>query len=140
MDKWKRAWIDKCHDMRGKGDSSLGSCKNFVFLGLLNAYILDTKQGADNRDALRNLATSKCGDEEGKIVPMKAKNLHEVVRHAQITVIQKPGKAYLNLLVNVESHAQVAEILRRFLDAEGSRQYDPPPLQNRTRNLCNLLS
>ena len=130
--------------MRAKKDSNLGSCKNFVFLGLglglLNACILDTTQPEDTREILKKMAIQKCGDAEGKIVAMKAKHLHDIVRHAQITVVPKARKAFINLAIHTETHKEAQEAMNKFLDAAGQRQYDPPPLHPRTRSIRAALA
>jgi hypothetical protein len=140
MNRWTQAWHAKCQEMKGKRDASLGSCKNFVFLGLLNAYILDAKQPEDKKEMLKTMAIEKCGDDEGKVVAMKAKSLHDIVKHAQITVVPKAKKAFINLSIRVETHREVNTILKKFLDEAGQRQYDPPPLQPRARDIRNALA
>ena len=38
-ERWKKEWVRLCQEKRGKGDATLGAAKNYVFLGLVNAYL-----------------------------------------------------------------------------------------------------
>ena len=117
----------------------MGAAKNYVFLGLVNAYLTQSGARTKEQEAVQSLIGKACGSGTNTIDPAKIRNLHEFVAHAQITVVQKAGKAYVNLRVR-DTHAALREVMYAALDAEGQRQLDPPPLKPRTRELKAKLT
>jgi len=137
--EWKDIWIKKCQELRGKGASTLGACKNFIFVGIVNAYLAGKGDTADRRK-IRELIMERVKDDEGKAVcPNKVHKLDIMVAHAQVVVIKKTGKSFINLSVR-PTHMELKETLYAMLDKEGSRQQDPPPLKPRAREMKKRLA
>ena len=74
------------------------------------------------------------GDESGDVVSEKVKNLDVLVAMCNVKVVEKARKCFVNLKVR-ETHPQVMVDLKKWLDAVGERQLDPPPLKPRTQAL-----
>ena len=68
------------------------------------------------------------------IDPAKIRNLHELVAHAQVTLVTKTHKCYINVRVR-ETETKIKNVLYAALDEEGKRQLDPPPLKPRAREI-----
>ena len=138
--EWKDIWIRKCGELRGKGASTLGACKNFVFVGLVNAYLGASKGDSKTKKKIRDLIMEKVQDgDKGTVCPNKVSKLDLMVAHAQVVVTKKGGKGYVNLSVR-PTHMELKEALYEMLDREGHRQMDPPPLKPRARELKMKLN
>ena len=130
----KKEWLGRCEKLRGSGDASLGSLKNFIFLGLINALLQDTGITEEDRKMIREVATTLSGDGKGNIDPGKVRELHRVVAYGQITLVTKTGKAFLNIRIR-SGWMKVEKVLFEALTRNGKRQYDAPPLKPRTRDI-----
>jgi len=132
--EWKEIWIKKCHELRGKGASTLGACKNFIFVGIVNAYLAGRGEATEKKK-IREVIMEKVSDDEGRTVsPNKVHKLDLMVAHAQVVVVKKTGKGFINLSVR-PTHMEMKETLYAMLDKEGTRQQDPPPLKPRARDI-----
>ena len=79
-------------------------------------------------------------EDGGKSVsPSKVSKLDLMVAHAQVVLVKKLGKRYINLCVR-PTHMELLEVMYAALDHEGKRQMDPPPLKPRARELKQKLN
>ena len=138
METLKNEWLQRCRKLKGTGDSSLGGLKNFVFLGLINALLQGDKVPEAERHVVREVAVRLSGDGHGQIDAKKVKELHTLVAYAQTVIIQKTPKAFLNVKVRPENEL-LKKTVMEALDKNGKRQYDPPPLKPRTKDLRSKL-
>ena len=138
-EKWKATWQRKCNEVKGKQGSNIGGVKNYVLLGLVNAYLMDGNSKKDDKKYMKEVVLKICADDKGDVIPTKVKLLHEIVAHASVVVVKKAEKAYINLCVR-ESQERIKILFRTALDASGKRQWDPPPLKPRTRDLREAIT
>jgi hypothetical protein len=137
--KWKQTWQRKCAESKGTKGSNVGGVKNYVLLGLVNAYLMDDDTTKEDKKYMKDVVLRICADGRGEVVPTKVKLLHEIVSHATVTVVKKADKAYINLCVR-GSQERIKILFRKALDAAGKRQWDPPPLKPRTRDLREAIT
>ena len=131
--KWQAAV--KVNQGLAKDDRvNVGHVKNYVFMGMLNAFLLDKNVNVDAQKLVTELVLSLVGDDNGKIVDTKVQKLDQLVAMCNVKIVDKAKKCYVNMKVR-ESHPQLMEALRAWLDGAGERQLDPPPLKPRTQTL-----
>ena len=144
MQEWTREWEkarDTARDSYEPGpDRDVGACKNYVYMGVLNAMCSEESQAsAETKSLVKERTMALVSDGSGNVSAAKVRTLDRAVAHCQLTVVTKQKKAFLNMKVR-ETEGEVMKVLYAWLDTVGTRQLDPPPLRPSTKALRDTLT
>ena len=121
--KMHKLWREACAKAKGT-KTKVGSVKNYTFAGLMIAYTMDDKEGAEQKKAIENLMLREMGDANGQLDMAKAAQLDKIV--GQAGVKQGATVAYVNLRLHDGYEAIAGQIHNVFMRI-GKQQFDPPP-------------
>ena len=122
--EFKEAYMKECRRVKGSG-TNIGHMKNYILMGLYQAYKADADNSPADKDTMERLVGAKVRNSDKRLSISLAKELAEMVSHCQVVKTKKKG--FLNIHMRGTEGTQVMSLLEAAFTREGKRQWDPPP-------------